>query len=160
MNGFQFALTMATALGCIVIGGVFFGFSALVMPALRQAPAKDAVGVMQAVNTSALTFPFLPVFLGSALASAALGVWAVVDWDADHSALLVAGAATYLVGSFVLTVAYHVPRNEALDKVTAGTADADRLWAVHVVEWTRMNHVRGLAAVAAGALLIAGVAAA
>lgn len=159
MNGILFALTLATALGSVAVGGVCLGFSALVMPALRRVPAKEAVGVMQATNVSAVNSIFLPVFIGTALASLALGVWAVADWDGGVSGFLIAGAATYLVATFGLTMAYHVPRNNALDRVTAGTAEADRLWAAYQGEWTRMNHVRTLAGVVAGALLIAGVAA-
>ncbi|UGQ09650.1 DUF1772 domain-containing protein [Yinghuangia sp. ASG 101] len=160
MNGILFALTLATALGAVTVGGVCFGFSALVMPALRRVPAKDAVGVMQAVNVSAVASLFLPVFTGTALTALALGGWAVADWDAGSSGFLVAGAATYVVATFGLTVAYHVPRNKALDAVTAGSPEADRLWAAYRDEWTRMNHVRALASVVAGALLVAGVAAA
>lgn len=159
MDGILFALTLATALGSIVMGGVFFGFSTLVMKGLAQVSAKDATGVMQAINRSALTPAFMSVFMGTGLASLALGVWAVIDWDGAYSGYLVAGSATYVVASFMLTVAYHVPRNEALVKVTAGSAEGDRMWATYLVEWTRMNSVRGLAGVVAGGLLIAGIAA-
>lgn len=159
MDGILFALTLATAIGSLTMGGVFFGFSTLVMKGLAQVPAKDGTGVMQAVNRSAITFQFLGVFLGTAAASLGLGVWALLDWDGEYSGFLVAGAATYLVASFMLTIGYHVPRNEALDKVTAGTPEADRMWAAYLVEWTRMNHVRGLAGIVAGGLLVAGIAA-
>ncbi|MDI2132039.1 DUF1772 domain-containing protein [Yinghuangia seranimata] len=159
MNGTLYALTLATALGSAVIGGVFYGFSVLVMKGLAKVPAKDAVGVMQAINTSAITFAFLSVFMGTTVASAGLAVWSFVDWNSDYSGYLTAGAGLYLVGSFLLTGGYHVPRNEALDKVTAGTPEADRMWAAYLTDWTRMNHVRGLASIAAAALLIAGLAA-
>lgn len=158
MNGILFALTLATALGAITVGGVCFGFSALVMPALGRVPAKDAVGVMQAINVSAVKSLFLPVFTGTALASLALGGWALADWDGSRSGFLIAGAATYVVATFGLTMAYHIPRNNALDAVTAGSPEADRLWAAYPGEWTRMNHVRSLAGIVAGALLIAAVA--
>jgi uncharacterized membrane protein len=159
MPGPLFALTLATALGSIVMGGAFFGFSTLVMTAFGRLPAKEAVRAMQEINKSAYTFAFMAVFAGTAAASLGLGVWALLDWDADYSGFVVAGAATYLVMGFLLTAAYHVPRNDALDKVTAGTAEADTLWTRYLREWTRMNHVRGLGSVVAGGLLIAAVAA-
>lgn len=159
MDGTLFALTLATALGSLAMGGVFYGFSVLVMPGLAQVPAKDATGVMQGINRSAISFRFLSVFMGTTVASLGLGIWALVDWNGDYSGFLVAGAATYLVAGFMLTVGYHVPRNEALDKVTAGTPEADRMWAAYLVDWTRMNHVRGLAGIVAGGLLVVGIAA-
>lgn len=159
MQGLLFALTLATALGSTVMGGAFFGFSTLVMKGLAQIPAKDAVLAMQAMNRSAYTFAFMSVFAGTAAASLGLGVWTLVSWDADYSGYVVAGAAAYLVLGFLLTAAYHVPRNDALDKVTAGTPEADTLWARYLTEWTRMNHLRGLGSVVAGGLLIAAVAA-
>ncbi|WP_436775580.1 DUF1772 domain-containing protein, partial [Yinghuangia sp. YIM S09857] len=158
MDGTLFALTLATALGSITMGGVFYGFSVLVMRGLAQVPAKDATAVMQGINRSALTPRFLSVFMGTSAASLGLGIWAAVDWDGAYSGFLVAGAATYLVAGFMLTAGYHVPRNEALDKVVPGTPEADRLWAAYLIDWTRMNHVRGLAGVVAGGLLIAGIA--
>ncbi|MCF2531869.1 anthrone oxygenase family protein [Yinghuangia soli] len=157
MDGILFALTLATALASIVMGGVFYGFTVLVMKGLRTVPAAHGVGVMQSVNRAAYTPAFMGVFMGAALLSLALGVWAVRDWDGTSSAYLVAGAAVYLVGSFMVTAGYHVPRNTALDQVTAGTPEADRLWERYLREWTGMNTVRGLLAILAGALMIAGV---
>lgn len=156
MHGFLFALTLATALGSAVIGGVFYGFSVLVMKGLAKVPDPEAIRVMQAINKSALTPAFMSVFMGTTLASAALLVWSLVSWDGAYSGYLVAGSALYLVGSFVLTAGYHVPRNEALDK--ADDTRAQALWRTYLPDWTRMNHVRGLAAIAAGGLLVTALA--
>lgn len=156
MHGFLFALVLATALGAAVMGGVFYGFSVLVMKGLAQVPAPEAIRVMQAVNRSALTPAFMSVFMGTTLASGAVLVWSLVSWDGAASACLVAGSALYLVGSFALTAAYHVPRNEALDK--ADGTRAETLWQTYLPEWTRMNHVRGLASAVAGGLLVAALA--
>lgn len=156
MHGFLFALTLATALGAAVMGGVFYGFSVLVMKGLAKVPAPEAIRVMQSINRSALTPAFMSVFMGTTLASAALLVWSFVSWDGAYSGYVVAGSALYLVGSFTLTAGYHVPRNEALDK--ADPAQAQVLWQSYLPDWTRMNHVRGLASAAAGGLLIAALA--
>jgi uncharacterized membrane protein len=39
MDGFLFVLTLLTALGCAMMAGVFFAFSAFVMKALARLPA-------------------------------------------------------------------------------------------------------------------------
>jgi uncharacterized membrane protein len=49
-------------------------------------------------------------------------------------------------------MAYHVPRNNALARVEPTDPDAEAHWRRYVVDWTRGNHARvaaGLAAVAA-----------
>lgn len=53
----------------------------------------------------------------------------------------------------VLTVAYHVPRNEALATVEPGSPEAAGRWAGYRAEWTAANHVRAAAALAAAAAL-------
>ena len=54
---------------------------------------------------------------------------------------LLVGGALYLA-SIVLTIAYHVPRNDALALVDpTGTAAADE-WRHYLTPWTAWNHVR------------------
>lgn len=158
MHGTLFALTLATALGCTVIGGVFYGFSVLVMRSLAAVPPAEGIRAMQAVNRNAETPRFLSVFMGTSLASLVLGVWSAVSYDSDYSGYVLAGSAVYFFGAFLLTIGYHVPRNIGLDKARAGTPEAEAFWSRYLREWTRMNHVRGLAAIIAGGLLIAGLA--
>ncbi|MGH2475359.1 MAG: anthrone oxygenase family protein, partial [Candidatus Limnocylindrales bacterium] len=45
------------------------------------------------------------------------------------------------------------PRNEALDRVEPSSPDAAGRWSRYLREWTTWNHVRGVAALAAAALL-------
>ena len=47
----------------------------------------------------------------------AFAVWALVDWDISFGPYLLAGGAIYLLGTIGLTIAYHVPRNNALAAV-------------------------------------------
>ena len=53
---------------------------------------------------------------------------------------------------FVVTMAFNVPLNNAL--LRGGERDADT-WRRYLVEWTRWNHVRTVASLAAAALFIA-----
>jgi uncharacterized membrane protein len=64
---------------------------------------------------------------------------------------LVAGTVSYLT-CLVITAAYHVPRNNALQLVDPEAPTAAAAWRTYLVEWTRMNHVR-TASAAIGCLL-------
>jgi len=152
IDGYLFPLTVIAALGCGLIAGVFYAFSVMVMRSLAQLPAQHGVAAMQAINVAALRPVFLWVFTGTAAVCAAVVVGSLVDWD-DASPYLVVGGLLYLVGSFGLTVGYHVPRNEALDRVEPTSPDAPRHWNRYVRDWTMGNHVREAASLAAAALL-------
>jgi uncharacterized membrane protein len=152
IDGYLFPLTVIAALGCGVIAGVFYAFSVMVMRSLARLPAQHGIAAMQAINAAALRPAFLWVFTGTGALCAAVVVGSLVDWD-DASPYLVVGGLLYLVGSFGLTVGYHVPRNEALDRVEPSSPDAAGHWSRYVREWTTGNHVRGVAALAAAALL-------
>ena len=54
-----------------------------------------------------------------------------------------------MIGMFVVTMAFNVPLNNALLRGDAAT------WQRYLVSWTRWNHVRTLASMAASALFIA-----
>jgi uncharacterized membrane protein len=147
------ALTTAGASG--VMGGVLFGFSSFVMPALRRLPAGDAVATMQAINATAPRGLGLPLMV-SGLGSAAVGVYAVSQPITPAArALLLSGAAAG-VAAFAVTVGYHVPRNNRLDTVDAQSSAASTAWADYVPGWVTMNHVRSVVSLASAALLTAG----
>ena len=138
------ALEVVAAVGCGAMGGVFFAFSTFVMAALRRLPAAQGVAAMQSINVVAVTPLFMTALFGTALACVAV----IVDGE-------IAAGAVYLVGVIAVTLAYNVPRNNALAAVEPGSAEAERLWARYLVEWTAANHVRTVSGLAAAALLIA-----
>jgi uncharacterized membrane protein len=147
-------LSWCSALGSGLIAGVFYAFSSFVMPALRQLPAAQGIAAMQSINRTALTPPFLLVFVGTAitcLVLAAASFWGVAD---GRTRLRWAGCATYLVGTFIVTLICNVPRNEALAHLEASSASAAAYWQLYLSEWTAYNHVRALAALAALVLLV------
>ena len=61
------ALTLAAALGCGTVGGVFFAFSTFVMPALRRLPEAQGVAAMQSINITAITPLFMTALFGTAV---------------------------------------------------------------------------------------------
>ncbi len=56
-------------------------------------------------------------------------------------------------GTILVTIAYHVPRNDALATVDRNSADAERHWTRYVEKWTAANHLRTLSSLAAAMLL-------
>ncbi len=153
MNGFLFVLTLLAALGCAMMAGVFFAFSAFVMKALARLPAKQGIAAMQAINVAAVTFAFMVALFGTAVACGGLAVWALFAWEESLAPYVLVGSALYLVGAILLTIAYHVPRNEALATVEPRGADAESHWSRYVSGWTAWNHPRAAAALAAAVVL-------
>ena len=147
-------LTWFSALGSGLIAGVFYAFSSFVMPALRQLPAAQGIAAMQAINRTALTPPFLLVFVGTALSCLVLAVASFWDVADGRVQARWAGCAAYLIGTFVVTGACNVPRNDALAQVDALSTSGAAYWQLYLSEWTTYNHVRALAALAALALLV------
>ena len=124
MTWLQTGVTVA-AVGSGVMGGVLFAFSSFVMPALNRIPAREAVLAMQSINERAPAGLGLPL-VGTALVSGALAVHAIAARD-DGWELRLAGSALYLV-AFVITVAYHIPRNNSLDALDANSAAVAQSW--------------------------------
>ena len=155
MNDPLVALTLVTALGCGLNAGVFFGFSSFVMKALARLPPAGGIAAMQSINVVAVTPAFMTALFGTSAACVALAVWALAGWDGSFSPYLLAGSALYLAGTIGLTIAYHVPRNDALATADPQDPGAAGQWTRYVAEWTRWNHVRALAALAAAAALTA-----
>ena len=144
-------LTTLAALGCAVLAGVFVAFSTLVMKALGRVPAPQGILAMQEINRAALTPAFMVLVLGTTLLCGLLTVSFLV-WGSGSALLLLAGGVTFLVGAFGLTAGYHVPRNNALDALDPSRADAVSRWTSYRRGWTRWNHVRGCASLAAAVL--------
>ncbi|WP_461119895.1 anthrone oxygenase family protein [Saccharothrix stipae] len=131
-------MTILAALGCGMMAGVFFAFSAMVMPGLRRAEPAVGVAAMRAINLAVVNPAFIGLFLGTAVA----GV--VAAFEGDPWAW--AGAALYVVGGIVLTAAFHIPRNNELERL--GTTE---YWTRYLREWVPANHLRALLSLAAAA---------
>ena len=148
-------LTLAAAIGSALVAGILFIFSVCIMRALGTLPPPSGIAAMQAINVTILNPWFLSVFVGTAAACAIVLVWAVAG-GAGHAAIgPVAASLLYLVGVVGITRLCNIPRNEALAKVSPASADAARVWADYLTAWTRWNHVRTAAALAAALLFLA-----
>jgi len=148
------ALTIAAALGCGTVGGVFFAFSAFVLRALARLPAPQGIAAMQSINVTAVRPPLMIALFGTAAACVALVGAAVRSWGDRSALLLVAGSVVYLVGAVGLTAGYHVPRNDRLARLDPGGVGAAEHWEGYVRGWARWNHVRAVSSLAAAGALI------
>lgn len=114
MDGLLFGLTLATAVGSGLVGGVFFAFSNFVMKALGRLRPSEGAAAMQAINITVITPLFMTALFGTGLTSLVLLVWGLAELDEPYTGWLIAAGAIYLIGEIALTGGYHVPRNDAL----------------------------------------------
>jgi uncharacterized membrane protein len=142
-------LTIVAAICAGLCAGVFFAFSTFVMPALHRLDSGAAIGAMQAINRAAPNGPFMTV-LFAPLAVLAWLIVAVVRKPGSATAFVVAGTVCFVAGLVVLA-AYHVPHNNALDRVGAHAPGAAEKWRDYYAGWTAWNHVRTVAFTAAAA---------
>lgn len=149
------ALLWFCALGCGLLGGLYFAFSAVIMRALQLAGPAAGIASMNAINKHIQRSAFMPFFFGTTLAAAALAVAGLLALDASRALLMIAGGVIYVLGMFVVTMLFNVPLNNALAEVGEPTRAGSAIWADYLVRWTRWNHVRTVACMVAAALFIA-----
>jgi uncharacterized membrane protein len=146
-----FALTLVAALGSGLVAGFFFAFSSTVMGALAQRPAAQGMAAMQSINVVVLRSSFIATFLGTGVVCVVAFIVSLLRWHEPGAAWLVSGSLLYLVGSLWVTIAFNVPRNEALKRFAPADLAGQTYWADYLVTWTIWNHVRTVASLAAAA---------
>jgi uncharacterized membrane protein len=150
-------LTIVAAVGAGLNAGVFFAFSTFVMSGLGLVDDRAGMTAMQGINQRAPTPVFMFALFGTALVCVVLGVVAATRLDEPAAPYQLAGSVLYLV-CIVMTGAYHVPRNNALDRTDVDRAGAPELWRRYLAEWTTGNHVRTLSTLAAAVAFVLAVA--
>lgn len=147
-------LLWLSAIGAALICGVFFAFSTFIMTALDRAGQAHGMAAMNWINTTILRSLFMPLFLGSTLTSAALVVLAIIHWNdgAGIAGICLAGGLLYVLGTFVSTMVFNVPLNNALAVADPASAASADIWRRYLKEWTFWNHVRTLASLIAAIL--------
>jgi uncharacterized membrane protein len=150
-------LRIATALACGLMGGLFFVFSNTVMGALGRIQPAEGIAAMQSINRVILNPLFLTIFLATPAACALVILTSLWRWSEPGAAWLIAGSVLYIVGTFMVTMVFNVPMNNALDAVHPATVEAGALWTRYLANWTAWNHVRTIASVGAAALLTIGL---
>jgi uncharacterized membrane protein len=138
-------LTMLAILGCGIVAGAFYAFSSFVMGALAKLPAPQGIAAMQSINVVVINPWFMIPFVGMAVLCLGLAVTTFFTWQRPGSAWMLAGALLYFLGTFVVTIGFNVPRNDALAAVDANSAAGAELWANYLRTWTTWNTVRTIA---------------
>jgi uncharacterized membrane protein len=139
MNRVMEWATLGTALGSGLMAGVFFAFSAFVMPGIDRLPTAQSIAAMQSVNKAAITPAFMTLLFGTALAGVALAVWAVTAWGQRPVPWVLAGSALYLIGAIVVTIAANVPLNNTLATVHPEGTRAAAHWSSYLSHWVAWN---------------------
>src|ERR1700736_5842745 len=155
MDSFNRLVTQPTAALSAITGGVLFGFSVLVMPALRRVPPPAAIRSMQQINLTAPRSLLMVPVIGSTIGCVAIAAWAFWHRGGPGAAWLWIGAAAG-VASFAVTAAFNIPHNNALAHLDPDGAASTHTWLGYVAQWGAANHVRALLSlISAGALLAA-----
>jgi uncharacterized membrane protein len=142
-------LYILAVLGCGLMAGVFFAFSVFIMKALSRLPAREGIAAMQAINIAVVNPVFLLIFLGTALANIFVVVLSLLSWQEPSAPYLFIGSSLYLVGSFLVTIVFNIPKNDALAAISPTDPASSKQWVKYLATWTTWNHIRAVASLAA-----------
>jgi uncharacterized membrane protein len=148
-----------SAIGCGLLGGLYFAFSTFIMTALGRIAQASGIMAMNAINVVIVQSLFMPLFIGTTLSSLVLAITAVLRWGQPGASAMLVGGVLYVVGMFVCTAVIHVPMNDALAAVDPASTEAASLWARYLTDWTLWNHVRTISSTLACTLFIWAIAA-
>jgi uncharacterized membrane protein len=81
---------------------------------------------------------------------------ALWQWQDPGALWFLLGAASYIVGTFLVTIVFNVPLNNALAAVQPAGAEAAGVWTRYLTDWVAWNHVRTATSLAAMMLLTIG----
>lgn len=145
---------VAAAIGSGLVAGIFFAFSTFIMTAFSRIPVEQAIAAMNSINVTIVRSPFMGLFVPTAILCLVIAVLAVIDWRSGASLLMLAGAALYVLASFISTIVFNVPMNDTLAKVSGGGTEATALWTTYLRDWTWWNHVRTIASLLASVAFV------
>lgn len=144
---FTRVLTLTTVVGAGLSAGVYFAFTTFITAGIRRLAPAQAIAAMNGINRAAPASPvFMVVLFGTGLACLVLIVLGLAR-RGPGAGWLLAGAALVLV-SLLITVVYHVPRNNQLLTADVTAATAAQTWSHFVTPWLAWNHARTLTALA------------
>lgn len=142
---------LLAALATAVAGGVYLGFSAMVMPALRE--SSGAAETMNRIDVRAPRSLFMLPFLGSAATCLVAGILVFGRLPELDAVLVLVGAAAGIAG-FLITSAVNVPLNNRLAQSAADAA----AYTAFEGRWRSANALRGWVSVGGAAALTAALA--
>ncbi|GGL81739.1 anthrone oxygenase family protein [Wenxinia marina] len=141
MSAFSIILAHLTLLAYALVGGVFLAFSDFIMRALLLTSGRGGAEAMQRINREVFRWVFMTLFLGLAVVSVALGVYAVLRLDGPVAVLAGAAGLVYLLGCFGVTVLFNVPMNERLAWMDPARDAAGDYWTgTYLPRWDLLEH--------------------
>ncbi len=155
MSPFAQTMTIICAVGAGTAAGAFFTFSTFTMAGLKRLNPAQGAAAMQAINKEAPTPLFMLLLFGTGVACLVLMIYATLHPHHPGSKYQLIACGLYLAGVVLMTVGYHVPRNNVLAGLDPNSAEGVAYWAIYLEEWVRMNHVRTVAPLVAAVLLTA-----
>ena len=147
-------VVFASAIGAALVSGIFYAFSTFVMRALGRLAPREGIAAMQSINIVVINPLFFLAFFGTGALCAVTVVASLVSGTGAPPAPAVSGGVLYLVGCLGVTIVGNVPLNNQLAEVHPEDAAAESQWRSYLVRWTRWNHVRTMASLAAAAFLV------
>lgn len=139
---------MTATVSAAAMGGVFFAFSTFIMKGLDQLPPAQGAAAMQHINKYAPTPWFMIPLFGTAALGAGFAIRAIGHLDEPGARYQLAGGALYLI-AVIVTVAYHVPKNDALAALDPSAPASIDFWKDFAPSWTSANHLRTVACLGA-----------
>ncbi|MCP3388834.1 DUF1772 domain-containing protein [Bradyrhizobium sp. CCGB12] len=155
---FTTGLLWFSALGCGLMAGIYLAFSTFIMTAFGRLDQAAGIAAMNAINVDIVRSLFMPLFLGTTVAGAALVMMGALRLGEPGAVSMIAGGGLYVIGMFVVTMVFNVPLNNALAAVQPSAPEAGAVWAAYLKDWVFWNHVRTVASVVASALCIVALA--
>lgn len=146
------------AIGCGLIAGLYFAFSAFIMTALARSGQASGIAAMNAINVVILRSAFMPLFYGTSLGALIVAILGGLYWNEPGSWLAVLGGAIFVIGMTIVTIIFNVPLNNRLAAADAQSAESATIWARYLADWTMWNHVRTVTSTIASILFIAAIA--
>lgn len=143
-----------SAIGCGLMAGIYFAFSTFIMTALGRIDQASGITAMNAISVDILNSLFLPLFMLTTLTCAGLVLAGGLNWSAPGSWAMTVGGLLYVVGMFVVTMAFNVPLNDALAAVGGNGPEAAAVWKQYLSDWTMWNHVRTVTSTLATGLFV------
>ena len=154
MDTFVTALLWFGAIGCGIMAGVYFTFSAFVMKSLASINPSAGISAMQSINDVILRSTFMPLFFGTSLAAAIVVVLFLINPDSSGGIWMALAGGIYFAGMFLCTVFFNVPLNNKLKDVDPTSSQGEEVWNTYLRVWTRWNHVRTITSTVACAFFI------
>jgi uncharacterized membrane protein len=123
-----------------MVAGTFFAFSVYMMTALASIDAEHGAKAMNSINATIVRSPWLALFLLSALLSLVLPLYAWYTQGFQKALPLIVSGASYLLGTFLVTMLCNVPLNDKLASLHG--KELLEFWPQYVKGWNPWNHVR------------------